>query len=133
VDEHVTRQHERDAVTRHARAAAEKKEATRRAPVRRVPFSKMDAIEYSTLHQENWYEEECEEGLDDDSFWNSVQMLIHREIYLPMSQSVCPMHVIDFEHMRNFEDYFGEALVVTEKLGLHHLMGLQCHYNIPYI
>jgi hypothetical protein len=27
------------------------------------------------------------------------------------------MHVIDFDHMRNYEDYFGEALAITEKLG----------------
>ena len=28
---------------------------------------------------------------------------------------------------------FAEAVHVTQKLGLHHLMGIQCHYNEYYV
>jgi hypothetical protein len=57
------------------------------------------------------------------------QQLIYEEIYRPMSQRVCYMHVLDISHLQKKPEYFGEALEITKQLGLFNLMGIRCQYN----
>ena len=51
---------------------------------------------------------------------------------MTMSKHVRPMQPISMAHLRSKVE-FAEAVEVTGKLGLHHLMGLQCHYNVTLL
>jgi hypothetical protein len=46
---------------------------------------------------------------------------------------VCPQTVMDFYHFAKNSAYFGEAVWVSRKLGLHPLMKIQEHYNITLV
>jgi hypothetical protein len=39
------------------------------------------------------------------------------------------MHVLDRTHLRKKSEYFCDALQIMKRLGLFHLMDIQCHYN----
>jgi hypothetical protein len=89
----------------------------------------MSSIEYSALRQLDWYSEARDKELADTRFWCAAQKGIFEDIYRPMSQRVCYMHVLDRTHLRKKAAYFGEALGIMQKLGLYPLMDIQCHYN----
>jgi hypothetical protein len=38
------------------------------------------------------------------------------------------MHVLDISHLEKKHEYFGDALEITKRLGLYHLMGIRCHF-----
>jgi hypothetical protein len=77
----------------------------------------------------DWYTEARDEELDDTHFWCVAQKGIYEDIYHPMSQRVCYMHVLDRTHLRKKSEYFGDALGIMKRLGLFSLMDIQCHYN----
>jgi hypothetical protein len=60
-------------------------------------------------------------------FWRSEHEMIHRQIYAPMSTKVCPMKYTNIQLLYK-DEYFHDALWVTEKLGLHRLMSLKQDY-----
>jgi hypothetical protein len=130
VDENVTLQRAKDALRK------EEKEKKQRAAMRqkgkdsRVNYKDMDSVEYASLRQRDWYESvEQDEDIEDSSFWCMEQMYIYKDIYAPMKKPVRPMHAIDLEHLRS-RTYFADAVEVTDQMGLHPLMELQCNYNI---
>jgi hypothetical protein len=88
----------------------------------------MSSVDYTTLRQSDWYSE-AREDLADTRFWCVAQKGIYEDIYRPMSQRVCYMHVLDRTHLRKKSEYFGDALGIMKRLGLFQLMDIQCHYN----
>ena len=42
---------------------------------------------------------------------------------------LCPMRPLDTDYLNN-TPAFEAAMQVTQKMGLHHLMGLHCNYNV---
>jgi hypothetical protein len=84
----------------------------------------MSSVEYSALRQLDWFAEARDEELEDSRFWCLNQKLIYEQVYRPMSQRVCYMHVLDCTHFRKKSEYFGDALQIMERLGLFHLMDI---------
>jgi hypothetical protein len=119
---------EREAAKEKAARAA-KKAARNPSRVPWVNYDTMNSIEYSALRQLDWYTEARDEELDDTRFWCVAQKGIYEDIYCPMSQQVCYMHVLDRTHLRKKSKYFGDALGIMKRLGLFPLMDIQCHYN----
>jgi hypothetical protein len=60
-------------------------------------------------------------------FFRSEHERIYQQVYAPMSTKVCPMKFIDIEFLSK-DEYFGDALWVTEKMGLHKLMTIKQNY-----
>jgi hypothetical protein len=128
----LTRQAEEEAAQEAAREKAAKvaKRAARhpsRAP--RVNYDNMNSVEYSALRQLDSYSVARDEELEDPRFWCFAQQCIYEDIYRTMSQRVCYMHVLDCTHLRKKSEYFGDTLGIMKRLGLFHLMNIQCHYN----
>ena len=119
---------------RAAEAAKKRKaELRRRGKAPRPNYKTMDSVEYSTLRQQDWFEtSERDSNIEDPNFWCLEQLFIYKDIYVPMKKPVRPMHPIDMDHLRT-KTYFAEAVDVTEKLGLHHLMTLKCDYNVTLV
>jgi hypothetical protein len=86
-------------------------------------------MDYSALRQLDWFVVARDEELEDSRFWCLNQKLIYEQVYRTMSQRVCYMHVLDRTHLRKKFEYFGDALQIMKRLGLFHLMDIQCHYN----
>jgi hypothetical protein len=61
-------------------------------------------------------------------FFRSNHERIYQQIYAPMSTKVSPMKYIDIEFL-SMDNYFGDALGVTEKMGLHKLMTIKQDYG----
>jgi hypothetical protein len=59
------------------------------------------------------------------------QLFIFKDIYEPKTK-VRPMQAIDVDQLAH-NDHFEDAIWVTERMGLHKLMKIQCNYNIPCI
>ncbi|KAK1632340.1 hypothetical protein QYE76_006655 [Lolium multiflorum] len=89
-------------------------------------------------------------GFDDDGHFKSVntekfwykndpfiltsqatKLFIYKDIYEPMKK-VRPMQAIDVEPLSQ-NDHFEDAIWVTERMGLHKLMKVQCDCSIPLI
>jgi hypothetical protein len=67
-------------------------------------------------------------------FYRKEQELIMKEFYASLKKyPVCPQTVMDFAHFTKHSAYFGEAVWITRKLGLHPLMKIQEHYNITLV
>ena len=91
----------------------------------------MDSVSYSSMRQKDWFEdEEREEGLS--SFWCYKQKHIYDDIYQSKSKPVRPMQPIDMALLRSKAE-FAEAVEVTGRMGLHHIMGIQCDYNVDLL
>jgi hypothetical protein len=60
-------------------------------------------------------------------FWRSKHEMIFKEVYAPMSTKVCPMKYIDIDLLFK-DEYFRNALWVTENMGLHKLMAIKQAY-----
>jgi hypothetical protein len=94
-----------------------------------VNYDAMNSLEYSALRQLDWFSEARDEELEDPHFWCFAQQCIYEDIYRTMLQKVCYMHVLDRTHLRKKSEYFSDALGIMKRLGLIHLMDIQCHYN----
>lgn len=92
----------------------------------------MDSVAYAAIRQKNWYEDiERELDIEDPRFWCMEQLFIFKDIYEPKTK-VRPMQAIDVDQLSD-NDHFAYAVWVTERMGLHKLMKIQCNYNIPLI
>jgi hypothetical protein len=131
-EEFVSQQAEQEAGQEAARekaARAAKRAARNPSWVPRVNYETMNSVEYSALRQQDWFSEARDEELEDTRFWCAAQKGINEDIYRPMSQRVCYMHVLDRTHLRKKAEYFGDALGIMKRLGLFPLMDIQCPYN----
>jgi hypothetical protein len=88
----------------------------------------MSSVDYIALRQADWFTQPRED-LADTWFWCVAQKGIYEDVYRPMSQRVCYMHVLDRTHLRKKSEYFGDALGILKRLGLFQPMDIQCHYN----
>ena len=107
--------------------AAEKRKRGKEA---RTNYSEMDRVEYSTLRQQDWFNQPRDENLTNDNFWTVDQLYIFKDIYEHMN--LRPMRPLDLKFLKKKPE-FAEAVDVTQRLGLHHLMGIQCPYNEYYV
>ena len=107
--------------------AAEKRKRGKEA---RTNYSEMDRVEYSTLRQQDWFNQPRDENLTNDNFWTVNQLYIFKDIYEHMNPR--PMRPLDLGFLRKKPE-FAEAVQVTQRLGLHHLMGIQCPYDQYYV
>ena len=87
----------------------------------------MDSIQYATIRQTDYYDEFDSDGPPEDSmFWNAHFWAIHDDVYATLK--LRPMHPINMTEAQS-EARLLEALDVANKMGLHHLMTLQCNYD----
>ena len=99
----------------------------------RPNYKEMNPVDYATLRQNDWYEDdERDLEIEDSRFWCMEQLYIFQDIYAPMKKKVRPMQPIDLNHLTSKGD-FDDAVWVTEKMGLHHLMAIQCDYSISLV
>jgi hypothetical protein len=59
--------------------------------------------------------------INSGSFYQSEHQRIFEQVYACMSTKVCPMKFTNIQSLSK-DEYFADALWVTEKLGLHKLM-----------
>ncbi|KAK1629283.1 hypothetical protein QYE76_003598 [Lolium multiflorum] len=128
---------------RHPRASRSSDELGQTAPRKlatlrrkgketRDNYKNLDIVTYSALRQKNWYEDvERELDIEDPRFWCMEQIFIFKDIYEPMKK-VRPMQAIDVELLSR-NDHFEDAIWVTERMGLHKLMKVQCDFSVPLI
>src|SRR4051812_2889953 len=87
----------------------------------------MDIIEYSSIRHIDHYAEADSDGtLEDSMFWCTHFRYIHDDVYATLK--IRPMHPMNLTEAQS-KSRLHEALDVTGKMGLHHLMTLQCHYD----
>ena len=105
----------------------------RRGKAKRANYKDMDGVDYASIRQSDWYTSvERDEEIEDSNFWCMEQLFIYKDIYATMAYPVRPMHPLDLQYLKS-KDCFSEAMFVTEQMGLHHLMGIQCDYSIPLV
>ena len=63
---------------------------------------------------------------EDNMFWCSHLRSIHDDVYGTLK--IRPMHPLNLTEAHN-KEIIRETLDVTGKMGMHHLMTLQCHYD----
>jgi hypothetical protein len=61
-------------------------------------------------------------------FWHFKHEKIYKQVYAPMSTKVCLVKYIDNDLLFK-DEYFCDALWVTEKMGLHKLMVIKENYS----
>jgi hypothetical protein len=61
-------------------------------------------------------------------FYHSEHERIYEQIYAPMSTKVCPVKFTNILNLSK-DEYFEDALWVTEKMGLHKLMVFKQEYS----
>src|SRR3954464_9428468 len=66
------------------------------------------------------------------NFRTKNQERLLKEFYLKLSRKVCPMKTMCVESLGS-NPYYQEMLVITRKMGLHHLMQLEQCYNLKVI
>ena len=133
VDDHVTLQRAKEELREAAEEKKKRAAMRRKGKTARLNYKTMDSIEYAALRQKDWYEDvPRDEDIEDTNFWCMEQLFIYKDIYDPMKKPVRPMHPIDIDYLRT-KTYFAEAVEVTEKMGLHHLMRTQCNYNVMLV
>ena len=86
----------------------------------------MNSIEYASLRQRNWFDEPYEEDLENPHFWCKEQLFIYEDIYSQMN--IRPMRPLDLPYLREKKE-FQISMDITQKMGLHHLMGIRCDYH----
>ncbi|KAK1670530.1 hypothetical protein QYE76_058689 [Lolium multiflorum] len=113
-----------------AEAREREEQAKRKRKANKESMLNMNIIEYHALRKKNTYNKE--RTSENDCFWTEEQHHIMNDIYQVHHTKVCPMRAFDLEKLGS-KAYFNEMMWVTEKLGLHPLMGL-CHdYNVQII
>ena len=60
------------------------------------------------------------------------QKHVYDDIYMTLGHPVHPMQPINMQLLRGKPE-FAEAMEVIGKMGLHHLMGVQCNYNVTLL
>ena len=83
------------------------------------------------MRQEDWFEGQDREVVL-HNFWCIEKKYVYDDIYMAFGHTVRPMQPINMQLLRGKSE-FVEAVEVTGKMGLHHLMGLQCHYNVTLL
>ena len=104
--------------------------AKRKLKSQRPDYLSMDLIEYRTIRQGNWYDHARDEDIEDMSFWCLEQYFIFKDVYASMNlRPMCPLAVDKMSSHPHFE----EAMAICQKMGLHPLMKLQCHYHVYHV
>jgi hypothetical protein len=130
----IIAQQARDAKKLKTRLAEEERaEATKKAKFDNlVTLEGLSATEYVEMRKRNMYA--LPRNSRDRCFYRKEQELIMKEFYASLEKyQVCPQTVMDFSHFAKHSAYFGEAVWITRKLGLHPLMKIQEHYNIMLV
>ena len=127
----VIRHQEREAareqeIERKRKAAARKHKG--KQP--RINYRTMNLIEYSAMRQRNWFDEPRDQDIENRHFWCKEQLGIYEDVYSQMN--IRPMRPLDMAHLRK-KSVFEVPLDITQKMGLHHLMSIQCHYHEYYV
>jgi hypothetical protein len=89
-------------------------------------LKKLSKQEYREFREQKFYT--MPRDIDSGSFYQSEHQRIYEQIYATMSTKVCPMKVTNIAALSR-DEYFADALWVTEKLGLHKLMVFKQDYN----
>ena len=129
VDEVVIRQRAGEA-RRMADRERKNRVVKRKLKNQRINYLALDLIEYRTIRQGNWYDQHRDEDIEDRSFWCLEQMFIFKDIYATMK--LRPMRPLEVEQM-SAHPHFEDAMEICQKMGLHPLMKLQCHYNVYHV
>src|SRR3954466_4778058 len=104
-----------------------KRTASRKGKQSQPNYKSMESLQYATIRQTNYYDEADSDGpLEDSMFWNSHFRAIHDDVYATLK--LRPMHPINLTEAQS-KSRLIEALDVTNKMGLHHLMTIQCNYD----
>ena len=119
-----------DQAKRAADRERKNRAAKRKLKTQCVDYSTMDFIEYRTIRQGNWYDQPRDEEIEDRSFWCLEQYFIFKDVYANMK--LRPMHPLAVNNMSS-HPHFEEAMAICQKMGLHPLMKLQCHYHVYHV
>ena len=90
----------------------------------------MSLADYRIVRSEAVYYSEKATKLK--NFWTKNQERLLKEFYLKLTKKVCPMKNLCVESLGTSPCY-QEMLVITRKMGLHHLMQLEQRYNLKVI
>jgi hypothetical protein len=88
-------------------------------------LKKLSKKEYHVFHRQKFYP--MPRDITSTFFYRSEHERIYEPIHAPMSTKVCPMKYTDVELLSK-DEYFGDALWVTENMGLHKLMVIKQDY-----
>jgi hypothetical protein len=89
-------------------------------------LKKLSKQEYREFREQKFYA--MPRDIDSGSFYRSEHQRIYEQVYETMSTKVCPMKFTNIVSLSK-DEYFADALWVTEKLGLHKLMVFKQDYN----
>jgi hypothetical protein len=89
-------------------------------------LKKLTKQEYHEFREQKFYL--MPRDINNGSFYRSEHQRIFEQVYECMSTKVCPMKVTNIVSLSK-DEYFADALWVTEKLGLHKLMVFKQDYN----
>jgi hypothetical protein len=89
-------------------------------------LKKLSKQEYREFHEQKFYA--MPRDIDSGSFYRSEHQRIYEQVYETMSTKVCPMKLTNIASLSK-DEYFADALWVTQKLGLHKLMVFRQDYN----
>ena len=90
----------------------------------------MILTEYSAMRQRNWFDHPRDENIENRHFWCKEQLGIYEDIYSQMN--IRPMRPLDLEYLRGKSE-FAVPMEITQKMGLHHLMSIQCDYHEYFV
>ena len=87
------------------------------------------------MRQRNWFDEPRDEDIENSHFWCKEQLgiyedVIYEDVYSQMN--IRPMRPLDMKHLRSKAE-FEVPLDITQKMGLHHLMSIQCDYHEYFV
>ena len=118
-------------------ARAQELEKKRKAAARKnrgkqpkINYRTMNLGDYSSMRQRNWFDEPRDEDIENPHFWCKEQLGIYEDVYSQMN--IRPMRPLDMKYLRGKAE-FEVPLDITQKMGLHHLMSIQCDYHEYYV
>jgi hypothetical protein len=88
-------------------------------------LKKLSKQEYREFHGQRFYL--MPKDINNSFFYRSEHQRIYEQVYACMSTKVCPMKVTNIVSLSK-DEYFADALWVTEKMGLHKLMVFKQDY-----
>src|SRR3954465_1640065 len=104
-----------------------KRTASRKGKQSRPNYKSMDSLQYAYIRQTYYYDEADGDGPPEDSmYWKAHFRAIHDDVYATLK--LRPMHPINLTEAQSKARLL-EAFDVTNKMGLHHLMTIQCDYD----
>ena len=66
-------------------------------------------------------------------FWTKEQELIYFEYYSKLTRfKVCAQKALDFNKLKD-DEYSSVAAGIMNKMGLRHLLGVKCNYNVELV